>query len=267
MINVILQTPSTFETRAVRAVAMAAEFGAINILNASADQLPAHKVHLAAGAIPIGSVEFVRAAMSEAGVLEPTNMSYPPGCEPYLGRQVRTIRAGSVLGQWFVKPVATKRFNGFVFNSLAAPASLDEHDREQHEIFMSLDADEMVLVSEVVEFASEWRFYIDPCSKDPVGAARYDPDGSDDAPKPCSKVVAEFISQMDLKQPYAADFGVTADGQTVLVEVNDFWALGLYHGPESISGKDYLRLLDARWQSILGNHREQSISRTRENHG
>lgn len=250
MATLILQSPASYETRAVRTVAMQAEPGAFNVVNASMDQLAAQKALLAAGAVPIGSVEFVRAALKEAGLAEPGNMSYPPGCEPFLGRQVRTIRAGSVLGRWFVKPVTTKRFNGFVFDSLAAPASLNEHDREQHEIFMGLEADEKVLISEVVEFISEWRFYIDPTSRTPVGSARYDPDGPDDAPSPDEKVVQAFLTAADIAHPYAVDFGVTKDGNTLLVEANDFWALGLYGGPGSISNATYLDLLCKRWSLL-----------------
>jgi hypothetical protein len=45
---------------------------------------------------------------------------------------------------------------------------------------------------------------------------------------------------------YSADFGITDDGRTLLVEVNDGYSLG--HG--ALTGNLYAELLEARWLEI-----------------
>lgn len=47
---------------------------------------------------------------------------------------------------------------------------------------------------------------------------------------------------------YAADFGVTDDGRTLLVEVNDGYSLG----PYGLWPKLYAQLLSARWTEMVG---------------
>jgi hypothetical protein len=46
---------------------------------------------------------------------------------------------------------------------------------------------------------------------------------------------------------YAADFGVTGDGRTLLVEVNDGYSLG--HG--GLVANRYAELLRARWTELI----------------
>ena len=54
---------------------------------------------------------------------------------------------------------------------------------------------------------------------------------------------------------YAMDFGVTEDGRTLLVEVNDGYALGCY-GADPIQ---YAKLLSARWCELVGIHDECDV--------
>ena len=54
---------------------------------------------------------------------------------------------------------------------------------------------------------------------------------------------------------YAMDFGVTDDGRTLLVEVNDGFALGCY-GADPIQ---YAKLLSARWCELVGIHDECDV--------
>ncbi|MBT9137500.1 MAG: hypothetical protein DDT31_00031 [Syntrophomonadaceae bacterium] len=247
--NLILQSPSTYETRSIHLAAISSDSNDYTIANVAIGGLESLGPRLEQS-MPVGSVEFVREVMRINGMKEPANLSYPNGCEPFLGREIYTCRASSVLGRWFVKPIQTKLFNGFLFDMMQAPEAMDSHDREQYDIFVALHEDEQVIISKPIRFVSEWRYYVDHETSRPIGFARYDPDGLDDAPRPCQKVIFDFTTQMNIGHPYAADFGVTDDGRTILVEVNDFWALGLYQGPDTISAKNYLRLLQARWQSL-----------------
>lgn len=244
--RLILQANSSFEVRACLAAATMAS-PPIPFVRASLENIQSMGRLIAAGvAVPVGSVEFLRAAMSAAGIKEPEPMSYPPELLRYCGRGIRQVKAGEVLGSWFVKPVRTKLFSGFVFETMADPRNLSEHDREQHEAFMAIDATEPVWISDVVSFQSEWRYYVQ--GRTILGKARYDPDGADDAPAPDDAVVAEIVGALPTPNPCAVDIGVLSGGETVLVEVNDAWAIGLYR--DAMSAKDYLQFLANRWDQI-----------------
>lgn len=52
----------------------------------------------------------------------------------------------------------------------------------------------------------------------------------------------------DAPAGYGIDFGVTADRRTLLVEVNDGYALGCYGLQHDL----YAQLLSARWSELVG---------------
>jgi hypothetical protein len=237
----------------VRVIGMAAILRDIACASVDITNLNKHKTQLVAGmALPVGSVEFVREAMRIAGFPEPANMSYPDSLRDLLYREVLIRKAGEVIGSWFVKPLTTKAFTGFVFDTMQNPDSLDEHDREQHAAFMAMGADAQVWVSEPVRWLSEHRFYV--ANGEVIGSARYDPDGEDDAPSPRQDVIQNAVARLrdatrkDLT--CALDFGVLSTGETALVEVNDAFALGLYG--RSIEPRIYLDMLARRWAQIAG---------------
>lgn len=195
-------------------------------------------------ALPVGSVEFVRAAADIAQRPLPRWSPYPPELSQWLGRRVAVTTAGVAIKSagCFVKPVETKRFNGFVL--AGDMREQGEHDQEQFEILQSMPAHEPVWVSEVVAFQSEWRFYLDGYRQ--VGKARYDPDGHEDAARPDPAVVLAMVSAAGVRHPHSIDVGVLESGETVLVEAHDFYALGLYG--RCVEPGDYLRLLWSRWR-------------------
>lgn len=243
--NIILQNISSYETRAVQNAAMLLDD--VHCLRSAIEDLTQHAAHLRQGAMPVGSVEFVRAAMSVAGFTEPVNMSYPPQALKFLRRQVQRRHAGEVIGHWFIKPVATKQFTGFVFDTMANPRHLNAHDREQYDLFMAMDPNEEVWVSEVVSFMGEWRYYI--VDGRIVGSARYDPDGPDDICAPQEQEVLRCVQDLAIEHPYAIDFGVLTNGESALVEINDAWSIGLYAG--ALSARDYYAFLQQRWNNLF----------------
>lgn len=201
--------------------------------------------------VPIGSVEFIRRAMSIAGLKEPPPLSYPGALQQFLRRDVRLGTLGETLSGCFVKPVATKLFTGFLLPSRSEINSLDEHTSEQYQVFVSLPKDTPAWISEPVEFISEHRAYIH--NSEIVGIGRYD-DGEDDSPSPSHETIAKMLCAFERTGSapiaYSIDVGVLSDGSTALVECNDAWALGYYKG--TLSPKDYLRMLIARWSQICG---------------
>jgi hypothetical protein len=64
-----------------------------------------------------------------------------------------------------------------------------------------------------------------------------------------SQVIERAIeSYTSAPAAYGADFGVTAGGETLLIEVNDGYALGAY----GLFSADYARLLASRWAQMAG---------------
>jgi hypothetical protein len=233
----------------------------IPVKSVSLEGLQEHAAALRVHALPVGSVEYVREAMRLAQVLEPPNLSYPEPLAHLLRRRVERRRAGDVIGRWFVKPVRTKAFTGFVFDTMQDPDTLCEHDREQHAAFMELPADEPVWISEPVKFLCEWRYYVHDGRI--VGQARYDPDGADDAPLPDRDLVVGAVSAMldvPSSHTFAIDMGVLDSGETALVECNDAWALGLYG--RGLDSKAYLQMLWSRWQELASAQRDVDIMKS-----
>lgn len=197
--------------------------------------------------LPVGSVEFVRAAMSHYGCALPHEIGFPECVRPWLNRSVIPARAG-LLGRnntiEFVKPrEAIKLFTGFVYDPLGdvTPEVI---------AFEALPPETPVWVSDVVSWVSEWRYYV--LRGEVIGAGRYDQDGADSAPEPDMSQVTQAIKAFELSGlapvGYGIDFGVLDNGRTALVEINDGWALGYYTG--TASAADYFSLLSARWAEI-----------------
>lgn len=200
----------------------------------------------------LGSVEFVRKAMAVASIKEPANISYPAELWAYLGRKIRLSQAGCIEGRVFVKPTKTKIFTGFIYTP-GQEGSLDEHDAEQARVLKSLDPSEPVWVSDPIEIATEVRYYIHNGAI--VGAGRYDQLESEDLPLPDPSVIEEMIASYGTAAPvaYAIDAGLTTAGETILIECNDAWALGLYRQGAykvELDNPGYFQMLADRWQEI-----------------
>lgn len=208
-----------------------------------------HTLHLESFDLIVGSVEFLRHAFLLLGVAEPVNLSYCEKLKPFLGRSVEVISCADSLREAeqrkpvFIKPVQIKAFTGFVFRGLSY--DYDEHDQEQLVQFLEHKGD--VWIAPEISFLCEWRYYIQGAKI--IGQGRYDPDGADEAPEPDRKVIEQAISAFESSPAaYTLDFGVTNFGQTVLIEANDAWAIGLYG--KSLSAKAYFGFLLCRFQEI-----------------
>jgi hypothetical protein len=255
---ILRQGTGTYEGRAV---AQGAALLDVPVHRVSLESLPEQREALVAGALPVGSVEFVRASMHLAGIDEPESLTYPPELDALLGRRVTTMPLDRVRGTRFVKPVTTKLFTGFVWHESRRDDDYDEHDFEQLQVLRALPRDTMLWVTEPVRFQCEWRYYV--LDGQVIGAGRYDPDGEDDAPAPSPMVLHEAVAAMskvaDRPVSYAVDLGVLESGDTVLVEVNDAWAIGLYG--RALEPKDYLRFLAARWNQIAATAAKPELTR------
>jgi hypothetical protein len=244
--QVLLQAMQGMETRTVAAAAMLSD--GISISRCQIDGLVGHQAQLrGGGCLPVGSVEFVSAAMDLADIARPTPDPYPSRLAPWFFRAIERRHAGGIAGRCFVKPAARlKAFDGFVLDPGTPSLSMTEHAQEQLAALQQLGPDEMVWVCEPVEFLSEWRYYVQGGSI--LGSARYDPDGPDDAPQPLATDVEQAIVAYGRHEAHALDMGVLSTGQTALVEVNDAFAIGLYAG--ALEPHAYLAYLWSRWMSL-----------------
>lgn len=232
----------------------------IPLKTVSCAELALHAQDLSAGALPLGSVEFVRQAMAIVGVEEPPSLTYPDVLGPLLGRDVRLERLSDVAARVgtapvFVKPSRTKLFTGFLWRPGESDAAYDEHDREQLRQLLALSTsapDTRVFASTPITIRSEWRYYVQ--DGEVLGYARYDA-GDDDDGEPAAAVLQQALKLMKaaandgMPQTYGLDLARLHDGSTVLVEVNDAWALGLYAG--AISADRYIGMLSNRWKEIV----------------
>lgn len=249
-IALLLQSPGSVEVRAALAHAMAND---IPVVRATADIASLREAYAGReDLLPIGSVEFVRAAMCAAGVQEPAPCPYPDALIAWRERPITrmskeaAMRFASIT-DIFVKPAdQVKLFTGFV---LAQGYAKHKDAAEDAETLATLPDKTPLYVSPPVKFVSEWRCYVS--GQDLVGIARYD-DREADGPAPNMASVWDMVHAYaldeDAPSAYALDVGVLSDGGTALVEVNDAWALGLYRGMDDISA--YLAMLERRWTQL-----------------
>lgn len=191
--------------------------------------------------VVVGYVGTVRERLFDFGIITP-EIDYPDSISKYLGRKVwrstiNTINSNPDLWNVFVKPVEDKKFTGVVVRSPKDLIGCGTY---------GTDVD--VLCSEILDIRAEWRAFVrygrilgvKPYKGD--WRIHYD-----------SKIIETAINEYkDAPKGYAIDFGVTADGKTVLIEVNDGYALGSY----GLMEIDYAKLLSARWAELTGTQDE-----------
>lgn len=137
----------------------------------------------------------------------------------------------------FVKPVKNKKFTGRVINSTADLIGYGScYDNAE------------VTCSEVLEILSEYRVFVRYGKT--IDVRRYKGDWR---VYPDYKVIEACVNDYtDSPYGYAIDFGVTKDGKTVLIEVNNTCSLGSF----SLYCIDYAKLLSARWSELMGTEDE-----------
>lgn len=184
-----------------------------------------------------GNLGDVWTALGLMGRAVPEPIDYPEHLEWMLGRKVERMPLEAVRDgtrRCFVKPVQQKLFCGLVW---------DPHDPRARLSVAVYPHDTPCYVSEEVEFVSEWRCFFR--HDEPVGVKHY---AGDWGVVPDRRVYDEATRQCKGKMPaaYVLDMGVTATGQTLLVEANDAYAVGSY-GLTSIV---YARFIEARWEEL-----------------
>lgn len=192
---------------------------------------------LAPDTIVQGWIGTVRYALSRLGVPDPHVPTMPEEVQAFAGRKIWTTTLGEFRKddrRAFIKPLTQhKLFTGHVasgeFRDLIQTANFED--------------DVVVLASEVVDFVVEYRTFWN--ARKCVGARFYKGDWS----KMIDFDVVGRVGAAYSSAPAACsiDFGLTSDGRTLPVEVNDAFALGHY-GLPSIP---YAQMIEARWLEMV----------------
>lgn len=185
--------------------------------------------------VVVGGMMVCEHALARFGA-EPPVIDYPMSLSKYYGRRIRITTARSI-GQndlpLFVKPVKEKDLPGSVVYS-----------KQELAPYLAKGESYALYASDPIRLVSEWRIFVRFGRI--VGIRHYG--GAADA-HPDFVLAAEAANDyVDAPAGYAMDFGVTEDGRTVLIEVNDGFALGCY----GLDATAYALLLLARWCELSG---------------
>ena len=184
----------------------------------------------------VGYVGTVRFRLKQFGITTP-EMDYPEELTGFLGRKVWSSTINHInfhpeLWPLFVKSVEDKEITGVVVKT---PKDLVGCG--------TCGIDRPVHCSEIVNILAEWRCFIRygkildirPYKGD-YYHHHYDFD----------VIKKAVLAHTTAPAGYAMDFGVTDKGETILIEVNDGYALGSY----GLLYYDYAKLLSARWVEL-----------------
>ena len=177
-----------------------------------------------------------RALLKMMGLNVPV-YDYPIELKEFYGRKIYAGVLGEIVNipdNWgkFIKPKAgSKIFTGRVVNGTCDL------------IGIGLPFDYPIWISEVVEFIAEWRCFVLDGQVLDVRPYTGDYHAHFDA-----SVIDEAIScWKDAPIAYGLDIGVTRDGRTLVVEVNDGYALGNY----GLSPLNSINFHKARWKEMV----------------
>ncbi len=183
----------------------------------------------------VGYLGDVWAALQLLGLPRPTPIDYPVELASFMGRKVWQTTIGAIrrtVDPVFIKPMEEKLFTGFIWRGPSIEA-----------VRIATCSDDVpIWASETVTFVSEHRAYIK--DYDVLDVRRYKGDW-DVAP---NRQVVENARGTFQSSPraYSLDFGITPEGETLLVEANDGYALGDYGMRPAL----YARMLEARWEEL-----------------
>lgn len=187
--------------------------------------------------VVVGGIGSCHAVLRKFGIEIP-RINYPESLKPFLGRKLwhSTInQVNNDVESWplFVKPVEDKKFTGKVISGIPDLVGCGTSGENPP-----------VVCSEIVHFEAEWRCFV-----------RYGeildvrPYRGDWRLHFRPSVIEEAVgAYANAPAGYGIDFGVTSDGRTLLVEVNDGYALGCYGLQHNL----YAQLLSARWSELMG---------------
>lgn len=184
-------------------------------------------------AIPVGSIDFVREVFKENNIECPKlpSNSNRPSIKMTL-KEALELRASSNTNL-FIKPTFAKEFTGFV------------HEGYSYTCLNHIPPHSEVLVYDVFPspILTEWRAYI--YKHEIIDIRNYSGDFFLLPDKEYIERVVE-LNRTSFPVAYSIDVAVLENAENMVVEYNDFWALGNYGIPNWL----YVKCLKARWLEI-----------------
>lgn len=185
--------------------------------------------------IVVGYVGTVKSRLNNFG-LTIEDVDYPDCLNEFLGRKlwkatINEINTDSKLWPVFIKPVSNKKFKGRVVKSISDMIGCGSC-YENYEIWCS----------EVKKFIAEFRVFV--LYDEIIDVRRYGGEWN----VCCEKVVVEACVKKysGTFSAYALDFGITENGETLLIEVNNTCSIGSY-GLDPVL---YAKFISARWAEL-----------------
>lgn len=262
MYNIILQINKDLvsESRCIRKLSMTRDD--IKVYETKYEDLDKYKDLLLEGAIPVGSVEFTKYSMKLANINIPEFDCYimdkynkSRADYDFHKRTIEiynkiAIKQGIFRFPIFIKPKETKLFTGFVYRGKLTGEYYDdgekedysEHDKEQLEKYVKLSDETELYISDIINIKAEWRCYIKKGKL--ISVCQYDDSEEDLIPD--SNFINKCIEKLG-NSTLALDIGLLDNGEYVVIELNDAWAIGKYSG---ISDNDYFNFIVTRWEEI-----------------
>jgi hypothetical protein len=201
------------------------------------------KFEISKNDIIIGSVQVTVKFFNRLGVPIPTYLGYPDSLKNYLGRDIQrcTIEEINTPYPFFIKPAKdVKLFTGSVVESKASLDILLLYCGDD------ITKDTEVYLSDTIEIVSEYRCFV---REGQLKGIQYY--AGDFQHYINSSVVKQMIK--DYENPpncYTLDVAFTVSGHTVLIEVNDMWAIGAY----GFDANEYALMCARRMNKLLNNN-------------
>lgn len=188
--------------------------------------------------ILIGSVEASKFFFEKLGVKCPNYIGYPEELSDFYKRkiEIKKVKDLDFNFPYFIKPATdVKLFTGDVIDS----------DRlfKLFTTFYDVNPDTLLYYSEVINIKSEYRCFV---NKGELKGIQYYL--GDFTKYPDHNIIKDIISKYK-NQPisYTIDIGVTDKNETVIIEINDMWAIGSY----GLKGDLYTKLCIDRMNEII----------------
>jgi hypothetical protein len=195
--------------------------------------------------IVVGHIDQCRRHVKKITGLDVPNIDYPLELCPYYGRKIWKKTLGDVydsivendgfIEPLFIKSIQQKYFTGFVCRSF------EDYSKN----CSGLDYKTEIFASEVVKFVSEYRTYIH--RHNIISCLRYKGDYSKAPNKQTVEAMLKSLDNAHMPIAYSIDVGIIENGETILVECNDGFALGNY----GLGSRDYAEMHRDRWYQMV----------------
>lgn len=187
------------------------------------------------GELIVGGIGIIRKRLVKFDIIPPT-VDYPDELKGYLGRSVTEMKLSDIANhpeRWpvFIKSKEQKLITGKVIKSTTSLIGMGRQGE-----------DPKIYCSPVIDFVSEYRVFVRYGQV--LDCKHY---WGDPLRFPSAEIIRLAIQDYtSAPDAYGIDFGVTKEGKTLLIEVNDAWALGCY----GLESHLYAKFLVTRWAQM-----------------